>query len=293
VRHRFEIRWATILVALVSLVALWALPGAAQVDANEVPLGDLARNLRKKPAPAQNVIDDDNLSNALSQIESKRAAGGSLKYVMSGGNTNFEVSAPDVTCSLAFNANAKALLSSQYAQMDLPSSDLTKLQGPATIEGDALTVSVFNGSDWHVSEIAVAFTVVRKNSPAPPVLPYEALSPGTNPVPAASDMAADAVRPERKPDHTVIYHMRAAASPLSRAVFSAPLNLDLALGDEWHWAIVQAKGYPPQGWRDAHPIEQVQTPVSLPADDSVANPNPLPPTAQQLSTSPASYSPPQ
>jgi hypothetical protein len=62
-------------------------------------------------------------------------------------------------------------------------------------------------------------------------------------------MGADAfqqVRPEKRPDVTVIYRMRAAALPWSNAVFSAPVKLELDPGEEWHWAIVQAKGYPPE-----------------------------------------------
>jgi hypothetical protein len=154
------------------------------------------------------------------------------------------VSAPDVTCSLSFTANVKALLSSQYAQMDLPAEDLSKLEGPATIEGDALTVNLLNATNWHVSEVAVALTVVKKNirRDANQLGDVPGSEGGTLPV----DGAMQQVRPEKKPDETAIYRMRAAAPPWMRAVFSAPLKLDIAPGDEWHWAIVEAKGYPPQ-----------------------------------------------
>ena len=81
---------------------------------------------------------------------------------MAGEESGFQVAAPDVTCSLSFSANAKSLLSSAYAQMELPPAEVLKLEGPATIEGDALIVSVYNRTDWHVSEVAVALTVVRK-----------------------------------------------------------------------------------------------------------------------------------
>ena len=67
--------------------------------------------------------------------------------------------------------------------------------------------------------------------------------------PLAPEIGADAfqqVRPEKRPDVAVIYRMRAAALPWSNAVFSAPLKLELDPGEEWHWAIVQAKGYPPE-----------------------------------------------
>jgi len=212
----------------------------AQDDPNDVPLGDVARNLRKAQLQGQTqavrpVIDDDNLPEVMDQADSRQNFGSTLRYLMSSGNKGFMVSAPDVTCSLAFTANVKALLSNnQYSQMEIPAADLAKLEGPATIEGDALTVTLFNATNWHVSEIAVALTVVKKGVPAD----------GSG---MAGDGVLQEVRPEKKQDTTVIYRMRAAAPPWMRAAFSAPLNMDLAAGDEWHWAIVQARGYPPQG----------------------------------------------
>lgn len=284
-RHRFEKRVALILIGLASLLAIWALPCVAQDDPNDVPLGDVARNLRKKPAPGQNVIDDDNFSKALNQMESKRASSASLKYAMAADSKSFQVSAPDVTCSLSFSANAKALLSSQYAQMGLPAGDLEKLRGPATIEGDALTLSLFNGTDWHVSEVAVAFTLVRKNAPAPSAFADTTGIASANPAPAVPDIPADVVRPEKKPDVTVIYHMRAVAPPLSRAVFSAPLNLDLAAGDEWHWAIVEAKGYPPEDRSLQDHLDQNRSETAAPGNEPPAATNPQPSNQQVIPAS--------
>ena len=213
-------------------------------DPNDTPLGDVARSLRKKSSPSQDVIDDDNLTRVMEQAESRPATGSALKFLMAGESKEFQVAAPDVTCSLSFNANAKSLLSNGYAQMELP----LKLEGPATIEGDALIVSVYNRTDWHVSEVAVALTVVKKIDAA--------LSGGTTfnsgatlaPAVVANVPPESEVRPEKKPDVTVIYRMRAAAPPSAITVFSAPLNLDLASDEEWHWAIVQARGYPPQSY---------------------------------------------
>ncbi len=254
-----------LLAALVVMlpIVLWPVSAVAQDDPNDTPLGDVARNLRKKTAGSQEVIDNDNLSQVMDQVETKHASGSALKFMMAGEAQGFHIGAPDVSCSLSFSANTKALLSSQYAQMDLPPSDFSKLAGPATIEGDALTVSVFNGTDWHVSEVAVALTIVRKTVPAgasdlPGVLPS-----------IAGGMTQDSeVRPEKKPDTTVIYRMRAAAPPWSRTVFSAPLNLDLGPGDEWHWALVQAKGYPPQGYA-AKAEQTAQTTAVAPAQPAV------------------------
>jgi len=216
------------------LAVLIAVPLAAQddpgVDPNDAPLGDVARSLRKKTPPSQAVIDDDNLTKVMDQAEGRRAPGSALRFLMTGESKGFRVSAPDVTCSLAFTANVKSLLSNQYAQMELPPGEVAKLEGPATIEGDALIVAVYNRTDWHVSEVAVALTIVKKNFLGGMSIGGEELD----------------VRPEKKPDLTVIYRMRAAAPPSETTVFNATLQRELAADEEWHWAIVQARGYPPE-----------------------------------------------
>ena len=219
-------------------------------DPNDAPLGDVARNLRKKTPPSQGVIDDDNLTKVMEQAESRHTTGSALRFLMAGEGKSFQISAPDVTCSLAFTANVKSLLSSQYAQMDLPGSDVVKLEGPATIEGDTLIVSVYNRTDWHVSELAVALTIVKKNGAREASMPVSATAYGATLQPAVAAYATqeEEVRPEKTPDETVIYRMRAAAPPSSTAVFSARLGRDLAADEEWHWAIVQARGYPPQSY---------------------------------------------
>lgn len=243
-----EFRPLSLLAPLLSLVLFFAAYGTAQAqeasasvapdDQNQVPLGDVARNLRKTNPQPQQVIDDDNLSQVIAQDERQHKSAPGFRYTMEGGDKDFHVSAPDVTCSLAFTANARSLLSNQYAQMELPPADLPKLHGPATIEGDALTVSLFNGTDWHVSEISVAVTVVQKATQASGGPSAAAANQfGTNP--------EALVRPEKSPDSTFIFRMRAAASPWATTVFNAPLNGDLVPGQEWHWAIVQARGYPP------------------------------------------------
>jgi hypothetical protein len=228
---------------LLLVLAQWApVRAVAQDDPNETPLGDVARNLRKQ-TPTRPVIDDDNLPQVMKQAESRQGAGSSLRFLMGGDSKGFLVSAPDATCSLSFSANAKFLLSSQYAEMELPPRDAAKLESHATIEGDALTVSVRNETDWHVSEVAVALTVIKKNSPTDIAGSLAAQNPA-----AELQSAELQVRPEKKPDTTMIYRMRAAALPGETTGFSAPLDLEVAPGDEWHWALVQARGYPPQSY---------------------------------------------
>src|SRR5450631_4852381 len=87
-----------VLPALLAVLApVWL---AAQDDPNDTPLGDLARTLRKKTPPSQDVIDDDNLTKVMEQAESHHAPGSALKFLMAGESKGFQVAAPDVTCSL-------------------------------------------------------------------------------------------------------------------------------------------------------------------------------------------------
>lgn len=258
---------------MIALLAPLAAPraAAAQDDSDEIPLGDVARNLRKKTPPAKPVIDDDNLPQVMQEAD-HHDLGQGLRFLMSGKRSGFQVEAPDVTCSLSFSANVKSLLSGQYAEMELPSGEMAKVEGKAVVEGDALTVPVFNGTQWHLSEISVAFTVVKKGKAGGADADPAASS--ADPVHAMPVLEVDAfqqVRPEKKPDVTVIYRMRAAALPWSNAVFSAPMNMELAAGEEWHWAIVQARGYPPEKYvSKGNPTltqppegESVPSPVSM------------------------------
>jgi hypothetical protein len=215
----------------------------AQDDPSDVPLGDVARNLRKK-APTKPVIDDDNLSQVMQEADSRKGFGSSLRFLMAGDLSGFRVSAPDVTCNLSFSSNVKSLLAGQYSEMDLPASDLARLEGHAAIQGDALNVSVHNGTDWHVSEIAVAVTIVKK------IISNAANEASSNLEPAPAELAHPAeLQTDKKPDTTVIYRMRAVGVPWSVTTFSSRLQTELGAGSEWHWAVVEARGYPPESYR--------------------------------------------
>ena len=255
-RTRIRLAVATIVVA--ALLPAFLL---AQEDV-DAPLGDVARSFRKKNPPTQEVIDNDNFSKVMDQVESHRASAASLRYSIDASGKSFQVSAPDVTCSLAFSANTKALLATQYVQLDLPASEILKLAGPATIDGDALQVSVFNGTDWHVSEVAVALTLVKRTDVRDTVSGY-------GPAKLIPAVAGDTVqepesRSEKRSDVTVIYRMRAAAAPSATTVFRAPLNVEIGSDEEWHWAIVQARGYPPQSPAWSIPTTQGPAQSALP-----------------------------
>ena len=313
-----------------------AVIAAQELDDGDTPLGDVARNLRKQSPPSQQeIIDNDNLSKVMDDVDSHRASRNSLMYSIDGPGKAFQVSAPDVTCSLSFSTNVKSLLASSYVQMELPADQLLKLSGPAAIRGDSLEVSVFNGTQWHVSEVAVALTVVRRtdfpqaslrdqpsrDQPGQPgrdrsgndglakVIPAAAIEPLQEPGNRAdlrADLRSNDLRGEdrsgKRPDTAVLYHMRAAAAPFGVTVFAAPLNVEIGPDQEWHWAILQAKGYPPQqnvpeqaGTGAATALAtQPAGQATAPAPETPIPPVPLQPnSAQGPTTQPSQNAPPR
>jgi hypothetical protein len=216
------------------LLALLSTCGWAQSDSG-VSLGDLARALRRNNQPAAPMtIDNDNLSQVMDQVENSRLNGKPL-FSMDGPSKNFQMSSPDGTCSLTFSATTTALLSSPYVSEDLPQSEMAKLDGPASIVGDTLQVSIYNGTTWDLKEITVGLTLVRRENTV-------ARLAGAQLIPAAVN---DETPTSRASDMTVLIHLKATAAPLITTVFSQKLGTTLAPDQEWHWAIVQARGVPP------------------------------------------------
>src|ERR1700716_4079912 len=210
-------------LALTAGVLLTPSTTVAQEDAGETPLGDVARSFRKKPSASQTVIDNDNFSKLMEEAESHRLSISSLLYSVNPGEKSFQVSTPDVTCSLSFSANASSLLSSPYVLKDLPPAELIKLDGPATIDGDSLQLSLYNGSAWNVHELTIGLTIVKRKDYA------EAFYDGSaRLVPAVGriDQAVEAPV-EKRSDLTVLYKIKGEAAPFTTTVFRA--SLDTAL----------------------------------------------------------------
>ena len=230
----------TICIAVAGL--LLPISASAQSDSSDVPLGDIARNLRHKsvvaPAPAAHaVIDNDNLSQIVEEVEKQHHNGATLKFSFDAAARDFQVSSPDVTCSLSFNAQTTSLISDPFVARELPAGELTKLDGPAAISGDTLQVSVYNGSSWDLREITVGLTLLRKPNVSASGYGEAKL------IPASSSASTPSLR---QSDTTLLYQIKGAAAPAGRGIFRAPLGLALDADQEWHWAIVQARGIPPR-----------------------------------------------
>ncbi len=227
-----------VLAFLLAAVALLTVARTGYAQSDDVSLGDVARAFRKNQEPPQKVIDNDNLPQVMDDGESKKWAASTsrLRPVRPAVQLiNFQ--SPNVTCALSFNANSPELLANAPRPQRLPDTELAKLDGPATIIGNTLELSVLNATAWDVREITVGLTIIRKQ-----LTPAAFLGAAARLVPATAEVP----RSDRKQaDLTLVYHMHGAAAPYSSAVFREELDRPLEADEEWHWAILQAKGMPP------------------------------------------------
>ncbi|MGH9512971.1 MAG: hypothetical protein ACRD2U_12640 [Terriglobales bacterium] len=232
-----------------ALLGCLLLPTAivAQSD-GEIPLGDLARQVRKQKAPdAEPVIDNDNLSQVMDEVQTKRLKGEPVFSIDNAGK-NFRMTSPDGTCSLSFDANAAAIISNPYVPENLPQSELMKLDGPATIDGNTLQLSVYNGTRYNVKEITVGLTIVRRQATTASYFGAARLIPAADGANATPGSAANGAgnSPEKRSDLTLLYHLKGSAAPFTTTVFHESLGVQLDPDQEWHWAIVQAAGVLPK-----------------------------------------------
>jgi hypothetical protein len=217
-----------------------ALPICASAQSDDaVSLGDFARSQRQsktsKEPEEPNIIDNDNLSKVIDDVETLRMKGKPMLSFDSGAK-NFLMSSPDGTCSLSFNANATALLTNPFVSLDLPPSEVTKLDGPANIQGDTLEVSVYNATLWDLREITVGLTIARPSDTSAAEYGAAKLLPAVD---------QDTAAAEKRSDLTVMLHLKASGAPFAITVFREKLDANLNPDQEWHWAIVGAKGIPP------------------------------------------------
>ncbi len=231
---------------------LLAAPSLVTAQDGEAPLGDVARKFRKKPASSEVVVDNDNLSKVVDDAASRRVAGASLVFSLDPGANRFRVSAPDVTCSLSFSAKTSSLLSDPAMLDELPRTELAKLDGPATIDGDSLQVSMHNGTTWELREVVIGLTIVKRPEPGSDASNFGQ----ARIVPAVAGDSPPQVQDSspKQPDVTLLLHVKGSAAPSTTAIFRTSLNFALFPDQDWHWAIVKAKGIPPQTASDTTAI---------------------------------------
>jgi hypothetical protein len=288
------------LVLLVSGILSLALPSRAFAqDGSEASLGDVARSFRKKPSPVQSVInvDDDNLSKAMDDAAARHAAGASPVFALdpqkNDSKKSFALSSPDVTCSLNFTAKTTSPFSDPLLLDDLPRAELAKLDGPATIDGDSLQVSMHNGTAWELREVVIGLTLVRQS--VRQSAPNEASSINLARIVPAAGFPANASQNiqdsyQKQADVTMLLHVKGSAAPSTTATFRTPLNFALFPDQEWHWAIVRAKGIPPQAPPELTTMMQneaaSQPSTAAPAEAGTKTSPPIPSPSNKISSSP-------
>jgi hypothetical protein len=263
---------ATIL--LLGLALSFPCPLSAQSDDSQISLGDLARAMRQnKEAQSRPEINNDNFSELMEAAEQNKPWD-SFKYSIDSASNSFQVSAPDVTCNLSFNSPATALLSDPFATRSLPDSEVAKLNGPAKIDGDTFEISIYNGSDWTLREVTVALTIVHSSS--------RTASYGTGKLIPASVTSTDT--DQKLSDTTLLFHIKGSAAAAGTAVFQKTLQGQLSPGDDWHWAIVDAKGMPPK----ADPVLPLTLDPSLTSGTTISPPLPVSSSSSSMPLSPQS-----
>jgi len=284
---------SVLLIAGVLLLA-FAPRLSAQEDAGDASLGDVARHFRKKPAVSETVIDNDNFSKAVDEAATRHAAGASPVFTLEPrgndpGGKSFHVSSPDVTCSLSFSVKTTSPFSDPLLLDELPRTELAKLDGPATIDGDSLQVSMHNGSAWELREVVIGLTIVKQSASVEASSPFSQArivpAAGFSAVKSGSQNVQDSY--QKQADVTMLLHVKGSAAPSTTATFRTPLNFALFPDQEWHWAIVKAKGIPPQAPAELTTVMQSEATVQ----PSAAAPEPgtkiPPPTPSPLNRVPA------
>ena len=254
-RRHGDLAMVRVKVPILLLSFLVVIGGQGQSSAQEdsPSLGDVARTLRKsksqqdpeqtKPAPdpSRMVIDNDNLSQAMEEARNARPAVQSKAVFSVDSSGTLKLKAPDVMCSLSFNAGSSTTFVRPVLIEDLPLDELVKLDGPGSIQDESLQLEVFNGTDWELREITVGLTLERK--------PGEnaELAARARVIPASEGFlsASPAVTVERRADVTLLYHLKAEAKPFSRTAFNEKIGIAPGPDEDWRWSIVEAKGIRP------------------------------------------------
>jgi hypothetical protein len=238
VNRTLQWRALWVLLAVSWPISLAAQSPAVQSDDDAVSLGDLARAVRRSKAPvsAPLVIDNDNLSKVMDEVQAYRLTA-KPRVSTAPRAREFSLSSPDGNCSLSFNAATATSLNTPFVAEDLPPAELAKLEGPASIEGDSLEVSMYNGSGWKLTEVTVGLTLERR----PPA--NEGVYFGSARLMPA--VAEQSETPEKPSELTLLFHLKGPVVPMATNVFHEKLGAPLAADQEWHWAILGAKGIAP------------------------------------------------
>jgi hypothetical protein len=114
----------------------------------------------------------------------------------------------------------------------VPATELRRLRGVGAWAGDKLTITLYNGSSWRVTEILVRTSRLRGDEFVDGETPLRMLPVGGAPVDAATAELLEKVAPNRK---------KPGVNPLDTGMFAVTVGPQ---PQAYRWKIEGARGYP-------------------------------------------------
>ncbi len=119
-------------------------------------------------------------------------------------------------------------------EADLPLGGLSHLRGVAGWRGDRLTITVYNGSTWRITELLVRTSQLSGDGFVDNATPQRFLPAGGVPVDPATAALLKKVAPDRR---------KPGVNPLDTGSFEATVGPH---PEAYRWKIEGARGYPPR-----------------------------------------------
>jgi hypothetical protein len=119
---------------------------------------------------------------------------------------------------------------------DLPTPELRSLRGVGAWSGDRLTVTIYNGSTWRITEILVRTSVLSGDEFKDAENAQWLRPAGQPPIDPGMEAALDKVAPDRRK------RIKAGVNPSDTGPFEAEVG---PKPDGYRWRIEAARGYPP------------------------------------------------
>jgi hypothetical protein len=132
-------------------------------------------------------------------------------------------------------ADASASAGWSDEEGELAPDQLRRLRGVGGWSGSTLTITLYNGSTWRVTEILVRTSHLSGDDFVDGETPHRLLPAGAPPVDAGMADLLKKVAPDRK---------KAGVNPLDTGAFEATVG---AKPDAFRWRIESARGYRPRG----------------------------------------------
>jgi hypothetical protein len=135
----------------------------------------------------------------------------------------------------AGGSDASAFAGWSDVETDLAPDQLRQLRGVGGWTGHTLTITLYNGSTWRVTEILVRTSQLSGDEFVDGETPHRLLPAGGAQVDAGMADLLNKVAPDRR---------KAGVNPLDTGVFEATVG---PKPDAFRWRIEAARGYPPRG----------------------------------------------